>query len=163
MSTFNNYPKSSFLQFNEDAFQLRTKEAHADHCADLSGPLHSHIAKTYGVTNNAVLNSCSYFHVINGIVPDIMHDILEGTLPLTTKMLLNHLITEEKLFTLSVLNERIAAFKYGPSKLANKPSPISDSTLTSLDTKIKQSGTKFSLFIHTYMYCMYMCPVEMCW
>ena len=86
MSTFY-FPESLFLQFNEDAFQLRTKEAHADHCADLSGPLHSHIAKTYGVTNNAVLNSCSYFHVIDGIVPDIMHDILEGTLPLIWRVI----------------------------------------------------------------------------
>ena len=77
--------------------------AHADHCADLNGPLHSHIATTYGVTNDAILNSCSYFHILDGLVPDIMHDILEGTLPLTTKLLLNHLIVDEQLFTLSHL------------------------------------------------------------
>lgn len=115
--------------------------AHADHCADLNGLLRSHIATTYGVTNDAILNSCSYFHILDGLVPDIMHDILEGTLPLTTKLLLNHLIVDEQLFTLSTLNDRMAVFKYGPSTVTNKPSPISDTTLTSNDTKVKQSGT----------------------
>ena len=81
-----------------------------------------------------------------------MHDILEGTLlPLTTKLLLNHLIVDEQLFTLSTLNDQMAAFKYGPSTstVTNKPSPISDTKLTSNDTKLKQSGTS------TYTVCMY--------
>ena len=44
-------------------------------------------------------------------------------------------------------NIKVAAFQYRLSKLANKPSPISDSTLTSLDTKIKQSGANSSVNI----------------
>ena len=34
---------------------------------------------TYGMTENSVLNLCQYFHVTKGLVPNIMHDILEGT------------------------------------------------------------------------------------
>ena len=50
------------------------------HCEALNGPdaIRSHIATTYGVTKNSILNSYKYFHVVRGLVPDIMHDILEG-------------------------------------------------------------------------------------
>ena len=65
-------------QFREQDLQLRTKEIYDAHCRGLDGPLRSHIATTYGVANNSVLNKCQYFHVVNGLVPDIMHDILEG-------------------------------------------------------------------------------------
>lgn len=66
------------LKFTEDDLQLRTEEIYNAHCEGLDGPLGSHIATTYGVANKSVLNDCQYFHVVNGLVPDIMHDILEG-------------------------------------------------------------------------------------
>ena len=62
----------------EHGLQLRTEEIYDAHCKGLDGPLRSHIAMTYGVANNSVLNRYKYFHVVNGLVPDIMHDILEG-------------------------------------------------------------------------------------
>ncbi len=40
--------------------------------------LRSHNATTNGVERNAILNDLCYFHVVDGIGPDIMHDILEG-------------------------------------------------------------------------------------
>lgn len=46
---------------------------------------------------------CRYFHVCDGsLLPDIMHDLLEGALQYETKLLLKSLITEEKLFTLGM-------------------------------------------------------------
>lgn len=48
------------------------------HCADLGGPLHDHVAITYGIVRNSILNSLNHFHVVTGLVPDIMHNILEG-------------------------------------------------------------------------------------
>lgn len=109
------------------------------HCAGLDGPMRDHIATTYGVTRNALLNSCRYFHVINGLVPDIMHDILEGTLSLVTKLLLTFYVRERRLFSLATLNSRIAGFKYGTA-VKNKPSPISTSSFASSDAKLRQSG-----------------------
>ena len=71
---------------------MRTRSTHASHLADLNGPLHDHVAKTYGVTTQSILNSLQYFHVVDGLVPDVMHDILEGTVQLTLKCLLKYLI-----------------------------------------------------------------------
>ena len=70
-----------------------------------------------------------------------MHDILEGTLPLTLKELLKYCIQEKQYFTLAQLNSAICAFKYGPDK-ANKPCPI-----TNID-HLKQNGTPISTILH---------------
>ena len=59
--------------------QLRTRDIYEAHTLGLCGHLHDHFSSTYGMTNNSVLNQCQYFHVTRGLVPDIMHDILEGT------------------------------------------------------------------------------------
>ena len=68
------------MQFTEKHLQLRTCEIYSAHVADLNGPLHDHIATTYGVSRNSILNNLTYFHIVNGLVPDIMHNILEGML-----------------------------------------------------------------------------------
>lgn len=98
--------------------------------------LHDHIA---GIVCDSSLNSCRYFHVMNGLVPDIMHDILEGSLELCLRHMLIHFIREEKLFTLSLLNNRLASFKYGPSDIKNKPTLLALSSLTP-EGHLKQSG-----------------------
>ena len=88
------------------------------------------------MSSDSVLNRCEYFHVTEGIVPDIMHDILEGTLELCMRHLLIHYIREDKLFSVDVLNARITSFKYGVD-VRNKPTTI---TPVGLDSHLKQSG-----------------------
>lgn len=132
------YINSSPMQFKEEDFKRRTRETHAEHIAGLHGPLRDHIATTFGVSRDAILNTCRYFHILNGLVPDIMHDILEGSLPLLISLLLTHYIQEQRLFTLAELNSRISSFKYG-SSIINKPTPIPVHNLSS-DTKLRQSG-----------------------
>ena len=80
--------------------------------SDLHGPLHNHIATTYGVTEKSVLNDSRYFHVVSSLVPDVMHDMLEGTTQFTMKCLLQHLIGG-KYFSRDDLNRRIVSFDYG--------------------------------------------------
>jgi len=49
----------------------------------------SHYSTTYGINYCSVLESLSFFSVAEGaMVPDIMHDILEGVLPLELKLLI---------------------------------------------------------------------------
>ena len=91
------------------------------------------------MVENSILNGSRYFHVIDGLVPDIMHDMLEGTVQVTLRSLINYLIKERKFFNLKVLNERISLFNYGPVDNRNKPSEISKNTFNSSDT-LKQSG-----------------------
>ena len=59
--------------------------------------------------------SCTYTHryfpVCNGgLVPDIMHDVLEGALEYEVKLMLAHMISEEKYFTLNQFNSRLENF-----------------------------------------------------
>lgn len=103
----------SALQFVAEEFILRTRATHANHCAALEGPLYDHTSTTYGLTRDSVLNSLRYFHVTEGLPPDVMHDILEGTLILGLKCLLFVLIHKQKLFTLELLNSRIEDYPFG--------------------------------------------------
>ena len=68
-----------FFQFMDTEFAPSTRDTHANHIKDLNGQLASHISTTYGINFESVLNSSRYFHVTEGLVMDIMHDILEGT------------------------------------------------------------------------------------
>lgn len=127
------------FQFNEGCFTLRTRAIHDCHVSSLNGPLASHSATTYGVMFNSVLNSSRFFHVVDGLVPDIMHDILEGGLQLHIKWLLRHFIQDDKYFSLATLNTRIECFCYGSSDSQNKPSPLNAETISSAKSSVKQS------------------------
>lgn len=129
----------SIGQFTEHAVPIRTQELYKSHCDGLGGPLHDHIATTYGIVSNSILNSCRYFHVTVGLVPDIMHDILEGSLELCMRHLLIHLISEERLFSVTLLNSRISSFNYGPSEVKNKPTALTSASIAQ-DAHLKQSG-----------------------
>ena len=44
-----------------------------------------------------------YFHVCDGsLIPDIMHDLLEGALQYEVKVMLKAMISEDKYFTLGI-------------------------------------------------------------
>lgn len=48
-----------------------------------------HYSMTFGVNRRTLLSTLRYFEVTSGaLVPDVMHDILEGALPLELKLML---------------------------------------------------------------------------
>lgn len=65
-----------------------------------------------------------------GVPPDVMHDILEGSMKLELKCLLYTYIKEKPMFTLSLLNERIRNLNYGPDCSDHPPSDLSDPFLS---------------------------------
>lgn len=70
-----------FQQFREQHFERRTEIAHSRHCEEANNPVRSladHHMMTNGVERDSILNKLQYFHVLKGLCPDIMHDILEG-------------------------------------------------------------------------------------
>lgn len=74
----------------EDQVVLRTPEDHQHQCQLLEGPLCDFFSTNFGVTRDSLVNSLDFFHVCSiGLPPDIMHDILEGYLPYTVKLMLN--------------------------------------------------------------------------
>ena len=76
------------------------------------------------VKRASILNQLRFFHVVDGLCLDVMHDQLEGVLPLEIKLLLKKYIKVEEYITLGTLIERIRTFDYGPSDISKKPSPI---------------------------------------
>lgn len=121
-------------------FQLRTRESHQRHCEMVKND--PSLSSAYGVKRESVLNQSRYFNVVDGLDLDIMHDQLEGVLPLETKMLLRKLIQHDHVITLEALNERIAAFTYGPVDKKNKPSPLKQQIFTSDSASISQSAAQ---------------------
>ena len=53
---------------------------------DLGASDRQHYSTTFGVNRRALLDTLRFFDVTTGaLIPDIMHDILEGALPLELK------------------------------------------------------------------------------
>lgn len=106
---------------------IRTEEKHEKQIEELSaasGTEKKEVSKMYGINRGSLLSSLENYRVIDGIPPDIMHDVLEGVLPLTIRLFLNKVCIEDKLISLTELNQRIAQFDYGYSESPNKPSLI---------------------------------------
>jgi hypothetical protein len=107
----------------------------------------------YGVKSNSILNQSRFFHVVDGLDPDIMHDQLEGVLPLTVKLMLKHFIQVDKYLTLDMLNHRIKAFNYGSADGTNKPSELKPTILSNDSGSISQSGNMVIIIISTLCVC----------
>ena len=114
---------------------------HSAQCANLElhAPLYDHFSTTYGLSCDSVLNHSKFFHVVDGMIPDIMHDVLEGCLQMLLKYLLRHFVVQMKYFTVDTLNTRIRSFHFGSADSANRPSSITSETLTSRSISVKQS------------------------
>jgi hypothetical protein len=127
------------IKFSDDDFQLRSRESHARQCRLVAED--PSMSTVYGVKRDSILNRSQYFHVVDGLDIDVMHDQLEGVLPLQLKMLLTKYIIIDKLFTLRIVNDRIASFDYGPTDVKNKPSILKDHILSSDSASISQTGS----------------------
>lgn len=71
------------------------------------------------------------------MVPDVMHDLLEGVGPYVMKEMLKVMI-QKKYLTLRDLNDAIENFPYGSTEITSKPSIIPGNVLNSNDN---QEGT----------------------
>ena len=71
------------------------------------------------------------------MIPDIMHDVLEGSLHLQLKHLLKNCIQRKKYFSLDDLNSRIHSFCTADSM--NRPTAFGNDVLTSMSNTLKQS------------------------
>ncbi|KAL3976394.1 hypothetical protein ACER0C_022280 [Sarotherodon galilaeus] len=108
-------------QFDEDLF------ANTDFLKD-------NLNMTYGINRRNKLTESPHIDVINQTPQDIMHVILEGFAPYDIKGVLKNLVA-------------ILCFPYSPVDLRDKPCPISVSTLSSNDNKLKQSAGQTLVFL----------------
>lgn len=101
---------------------------------------------TYGLYRDSLLNSSHYFHITDGLCPDVMHDVLEGCAQFEVKELIMYLINK-KYITLNFLNSRLESFPYCGSDASDKPTLISSSTLGRADHSMKQKGTAWFCYV----------------
>ena len=108
-------------QVEEDESLLRNRDNFAEDVAVGN-------VSTTGINRYSKLNDLNHFHAVENYAPDIMHDFLEGLLPIELKLTISSLISD-RYFTLQQLNNRISSFNFGPADKKNKPSPILPSAL----------------------------------
>lgn len=114
--------ESSRVQSHEVStgiFPLRTKHDHSLHVEKALND--STQAHCFGVKSQcAISDRLSFFHAISGYPPDVMHDLLEGIVPLELALCLKILI-KKKFFSLEELNHSIRQFPYKWSDKTNCP------------------------------------------
>ena len=79
------------LQFCEEKFELRNLDDHK-HCDDVEGD--RSLSTEWGVNRRSVLMELQYFNVCECLLPDVMHDLLEGALQYEAKLLLQRCVGE---------------------------------------------------------------------
>ena len=120
--------------YKESDFELRTPEMYDDHCSLVEGDSRGTHSREYGINRCSILNQLRYFSVVSGaLVPDVMHDLLEGVLQYEVKLLLTQFISEDHYFTLGQLNHRIESLELGYSEARDRPTQITSTTLSSND------------------------------
>ena len=90
----------------------------------------------------------SYFHVCGGgLIPDIMHDLLEGALQYEVKIMLQEMINEENYFTLGMLNSRLTTTELGYMEAKDRPTSIDNKNLTSSGHTLSQAGIFYTCIL----------------
>lgn len=130
-----------YKQFLESCFELRNETTHRQHCVSIEQDASGKASKEYGVNRDSILNQLSYFHVCDrSLLPDIMHDLLEGVLQYVTKLLLQYMVNREKYFTTVEFNSRLENLELGYMESRSRPTQISPKTLNSDSSSLKQNG-----------------------
>lgn len=101
------------------------------------------LSSMYGVKGPSCLNALEYFHVTNGLPPDLAHDLFEGVLPEVVEGVIKYCVFQGY-FSLQYLNCQIKSFPYEASDLTNKPSPMSDNVGS---FRVKQTACQMWCFI----------------
>lgn len=108
--------------------------------------------KLFGIRCDSVLNELRIFHTTENFIFDVMHDLLEGVIPMEIKWCL-HAFIKKKYFTVKYLNEQIAHFKYGFHEKSNKPTPnFTNEMITNNQNNIKQKAIQTWLLLRTLPY-----------
>uniref|UniRef100_A0A1X7UN37 Uncharacterized protein n=1 Tax=Amphimedon queenslandica TaxID=400682 RepID=A0A1X7UN37_AMPQE len=129
---------------------LQTRETYSCHSSFLKCPLQNHAVKTYGIARESISTNSKYFHVVDGLVLDVMHDVLEGCVPYMVKELLKYLISQH-IISLEELNNQIESFPYSKLDVRNRPTVIPSAVMNSSDHSVEQNVWAFNQVLVTIM------------
>lgn len=107
-----------------DISKLRTVASYQSQINKLELNSNLDLKETDGIRKNCLFNELDSFHVCQNLSVDIMHDILEGSVPYFLHQLFNY-CTREKICTENDIIRRVRDFNYGTLNTRNKPSRIS--------------------------------------
>lgn len=136
------------FQFLESQFQLRNKSDYENQCELIKKDDTGKYSKEFGINRKSSLNDLKYFHVCDGsLIPDIMHDVLEGVLQYEVKLMLQYMITIEQYFTLDMVNTKLENLELSKAESVNRPTSISSTTFKSEGNSLKQNGQSDHIFV----------------
>ena len=99
------------------SFSLRTSEGYDKNVLNINAD--KTLSSVYGIKGNSCLNCLQYYHVINGLPPDIAHDTFKGFATDFLQNLLSYFI-QLKVLTPEIVNVAISSFNYSPIDEHNK-------------------------------------------
>ena len=121
--------------FKSTEFVMRTKEGYQNNVSIIE--CDSDSASIYGLKTNSCLNSLTCFHVINGLPPDLAHNVFEGVaMDVIFHVLIN--FVNGGVLTVNEINDNIVNFTFSQIDLKNKPAPFE--IISSENFKIKQTA-----------------------
>ena len=106
---------------NKKDWVLRTRESYDLNIRHLLDD--TLMTSAYGLKSNSCLNEVQFLHVIEGLPPDVAHDVFEGFSVDLISNALESLVTQNK-FSLQEFNNILSRFKYARIDKANKPQPL---------------------------------------
>lgn len=107
----------------EDIKKYRTKSKYSKTIEELKCSDSVDLKKSKGIKSDCSLNKLMYFHVLDNMNVDIMHDLLEGTVPFVVKNVVLYCI-DKKIFSESEINNSIRFMNYGRLNSKNIPNPL---------------------------------------
>ena len=95
----------------------------------------------YGINRRSILMELKYFDICNGgLLPDIMHDVLEGALVYEAKLIMQHCIHNQYL-SFTILSRTLESMELGYMEVGNRPSHFTLDVLRSTNkTALGQNG-----------------------
>lgn len=128
--------------------KVRTREKYAS-CVKVAESLEViDYRQTLGVRRYCLLNELNYFHITENISADILHDVYEGAMPFSLKLIINFMVAS-KIVNKNEFIKMVEYYDYGELHRMNKPS------ILLLDkTNLGQNGSQSKcLFLHFPFIC----------
>ncbi|CAC5426219.1 unnamed protein product [Mytilus coruscus] len=129
------------IVFESDMFNMRTQEMYDEQVRLVQA--HPELSSLYGVKRNSPLNSLDFYHVINGMPPDLAHDLFEGVVSEVMTNVIRGCVVAGY-FSLDYLNDKILSFPFANVDKRNKPSKVGQVLRT---LKVRQSAAQMWCFV----------------
>lgn len=123
---------------------IRNKTTYSQQLEIIASPEKVNYDESKGIKRYCALNDLDYFHTMENISVDIMHDLNEGVMPLLMKELFSHCL-KSKIFNEKKMKELITTYDFGYLSSKDKPSSNFNLDKKNLGQNATQSKC---LFVH---------------